>query len=1501
MRSLPRTIRPLVLGLALALGFSGLTALPAQAHGQVTAQGVVVTADPADWTPQIQDGQVNAIVQIGTKVVVGGTFTTVRKANTSLNLTRNFIFAFDMNTGNIDPNFVPQLDDAVLALAPGPDGASVYVGGEFGTVNGVTYRHLALLNLADGTPVASFKANADLRIQDIELNNGWLYVSGKFSQIGGLARSGLARLDPTTGAADPNLDLPFTDPLNGTPGVPEFDVSSDGSKLVAIGSFSKVAGLDRLQIAMLDVGVTPAVVDPWQTTDYPVFVSGTTTTWCSASFDTYMRSIKISPDNTYFVAATTGAFRAGRLCDTASRWELNATGPNQHPTWTDWTGGDTTWSVGASGTAIYVGGHFRWWNNPYRGDTAGPGAVAREGIAALDPLTGLPFSWNPGHERGVGSFDMPTTADGVWIGSDTDHTGGEFHQKISFYPINGGTAPPAIAPYTLPGDLYNMATSNGALNRRSYDGTTFGTTTSVPGLSWTNARGAFMLGGKLYYGLSDGSLNVRTFDGANFGPQTAVNLNGLNVQPPTGFNIPGTTTRIPAFTTDIAAMTGMFYSNGRLYYTVSKSGAGNTATNNMLFYRYFNPEDDIVGANLFVADSYPTDPTIQWANVRGMTVASGKLIYALTDGRLYSVGWDGTKPVGTPVMISSATTWQSRGMFVRNQPAPDNTPPTTPGKPSAKSVTASKVDLSWAGSSDVTPPITYRIYRDGSPTPIGQTTTTSFSDTTVAPGSTHTYTVDAVDGANNPSAMSPASDTVTVATVIFSDDYTSGDLSNWTSVTGLTVDSTQGFPTIPSALGNPVGAAAFANEDFALSYPSVCASMNMNATSFGTGSVDLFRLRTAAGGAIVKVFANASGFLIVRSDFAATQQSSNVKLGTGWHNVELCGTVGSSSTWDLYRDGVKIVNAWTADTGTTAVGRLQLGDTGAKTWTINYDHVLVDLQPGEGSTGPDTTPPTTPGAPTGTSQTKDSINVAWSGSFDDSLPITYRVYRDGNPTPIGQTTATNLTDTGLAQGSIHTYTVDAVDSVNNVSSMSPASAPIQVASLIFVDDFSSGDLSQWTSVTRLTIDGTQGSPAAPSALGSPVAQSAFANKDFAISYPSLCTSVNVNATSFGGNSIDLFRLRTATGGAIVKVFANASGILTVRSDFAATQQSSGVALGSGWHNVELCGTVGSSSTWDLYRDGAKIVNAWSANSGTTPIGRIQLGDSGAKTWTINYDHVLVDLQPGEGTTGPDTTPPTTPGAPTGTSPTSDTINLSWSGSSDDSPPITYRIYRDGNPTPIGQTTATTFSDTGLTQGSIHTYTVDAVDAVNNVSAMSPASAPIQVASLIFADDFSSGDLSKWTSVTRLTIDGTQGSPAAPSALGSPVAQSAFANKDFGTGYSTACLSVNVNATSFGGGLGRPVPAADGRGRSYRQGVRQRVRRLVDPLGLRRDPAKLGRRARLGLAHRRALRHGGFFEHVEPLPRWREDRHRLDRRHRDHPDRSHPDRRQRGEDLDDQLR
>ena len=64
------------------------------------------------------------------------------------------------------------------------------------------------------------------------------------------------------------------------------------------------------------------------------------------------------------------------------------------------------------------------------------------------------------------------------------------------------------------------------------------------------------------------------------------------------------------------------------------------------------------------------------------------------------------------------------------------------------------------------------------------------------------------------------------------------------------------------------------------------------------------------------------------------------------HTVELCGTVGANSTWDLYRDGAVIVNDWVANTGTTGVGRVEIGDTLAKIWNVHFDDVVVDQTPG---------------------------------------------------------------------------------------------------------------------------------------------------------------------------------------------------------------------------------------------------------------------------------------------------------------------------------------------------------------------------------------------------------------------------------------------------------------------------------------------------------------------------------------------------------------------------
>src|SRR4029077_16393098 len=112
---------------------------------------------------------------------------------------------------------------------------------------------------------------------------------------------------------------------------------------------------------------------------------------------------------------------------------------------------------------------------------------------------------------------------------------------------------------------------------------------------------------------------------------------------------------------------------------------------------------------------------------------------------------------------------------------------------------------------------------------------------------------------------------------------------------------------------------------------------------------------------------------------------------------------------------------------------------------------------------------------------------------------------------------------------------------------------------------------------------------------------------------------------------------------------------------------------------------------------------FAANTGTTPVGMIQIGDNAARTMTLNLDHVRVDQSPGEGSPPPqDTTPPTTPGKPSGSSPSPGTISITWAASTDQSPPITYSIFRDGGGTAITTTTNTSYSDTGLGGGASDT-------------------------------------------------------------------------------------------------------------------------------------------------------------------------------------------------------
>lgn len=408
---------------------------------------------PSAITPAVNDGRVFAIAQNGSKMIIGGSFTQVGGSS------HTSVAAFDKTTGALSSTFAPSVNGDVNAVLPGPTTSTVYIGGTFTQVNGVAAQFVAELDMNTGALVSTFtppKFNFGY-INDMVARGNRLYVAGTFTMVGGKPHAGLASLNATTGALDPFMNVQFTGHHNdsgsgaqGWVGPWDIDATANGNLMAVVGNFKYADGLLRDQVALLDLSGPSAQVAPWSTSRYSPYCFN----W---AFDSYVRGVSFSPDGSYFVVNATGGGNAGTLCDATSRFETNLNDTDAQPTWVDETGGDTVWGVTVTNTAVYIGGHNRWNNNPLGVDHAQPGAVPRPGLAALDPVSGRPFAWNPGRKPlGVAVFAVLATTEGLWIGSNTDWVGNFQYKrpKLAFFPYDGGYTPAATNTATLPGTVY---------------------------------------------------------------------------------------------------------------------------------------------------------------------------------------------------------------------------------------------------------------------------------------------------------------------------------------------------------------------------------------------------------------------------------------------------------------------------------------------------------------------------------------------------------------------------------------------------------------------------------------------------------------------------------------------------------------------------------------------------------------------------------------------------------------------------------------------------------------------------------------------------------------------------------------------------------------------------------------------------------------------------------------------------------------------------------------
>ena len=226
--------RALGLGLALLLAVT----MP------MSAQWVAV--DPAFPSGSGPNAFVRTVaVQADGQILVGGTFTNISGS------LRPYIARLGTN-GVVDAGFVTQLSAEATRVQPLLDGR-ILISGSFSNANGVACPGLARLQV-DGTLDSSFVPPSGLSasgsVACLAGSNGLVWVTGTFTNLGGLPRNRLARLLP-----DGTVDPAFQSPFAATNTVALVALQADGKPFIS-GPFSNLAGALVTNLVRLNVDGT---------------------------------------------------------------------------------------------------------------------------------------------------------------------------------------------------------------------------------------------------------------------------------------------------------------------------------------------------------------------------------------------------------------------------------------------------------------------------------------------------------------------------------------------------------------------------------------------------------------------------------------------------------------------------------------------------------------------------------------------------------------------------------------------------------------------------------------------------------------------------------------------------------------------------------------------------------------------------------------------------------------------------------------------------------------------------------------------------------------------------------------------------------------------------------------------------------------------------------------------------------------------------------------------
>ena len=306
------------------------------------------------------------------RTIVGGSFTAVGSQP------RSNVGAF-LKSGYADTVFKADTDGIVYAVAASADEKTIYLGGTFTRVNGVPRANLAAVDAESGAVIEGWQADTNGAVRALEVYQDQLYVGGSFNTLDGVQKGRLVALDPSG-----NMRSSFVPKPNWT--VRDLAVSSDGSKIYAVGGFTAISGVTRGQGA---AELTTA--------------DGRTTSFDPSTGGGVALAVDVTPDGKrmFFSTENNNVF----AYDPAV---------SNNPVWITKGGGDTQ-AIDSTDTEVFIGGHFRNITT-YK--------VKRNLAASLNVSDGTVTAWDPHFSGDMGPWTIQVTSSMLVYGGDFGYVGG---------------------------------------------------------------------------------------------------------------------------------------------------------------------------------------------------------------------------------------------------------------------------------------------------------------------------------------------------------------------------------------------------------------------------------------------------------------------------------------------------------------------------------------------------------------------------------------------------------------------------------------------------------------------------------------------------------------------------------------------------------------------------------------------------------------------------------------------------------------------------------------------------------------------------------------------------------------------------------------------------------------------------------------------------------------------------------------------------------------------